>query len=95
MAGSLRKHTENLKETYDVEQALDEADRLAEDSDERMTHEEMFQAIKGRITIPFILRGINENLTVDICEHSLSIRELFIRRNIVNLTLRFLILTNL
>ena len=32
MADSLRKHTENLKETYDVEQALDEADRLAEDS---------------------------------------------------------------
>ena len=41
-------------ESYDkltdpVERALDEADRLAEDSDERMTHEEVFQAIRSRI----------------------------------------------
>ena len=37
------------KLTDPVERALDEADRLAEDSDERMTHEEVFQAIRSRI----------------------------------------------
>ena len=37
------------KLTDSVERALDEADRLAEDSDERMTHEEVFQAIRSRI----------------------------------------------
>ena len=33
------KNMENSKDTYDIEQALDEADLLAENSNERMTHE--------------------------------------------------------
>ena len=39
---------ENSKDIYDVEQALDEADLLAENSNERMTHEEVFHALKSR-----------------------------------------------
>ena len=42
------KNMENSKDTYDVEQALDEADLLAENSNERMTHEEVFHALKSR-----------------------------------------------
>ena len=34
------KNMENSKDTYDIEQALDEADLLAENSNERMTHED-------------------------------------------------------
>lgn len=56
---------ENSKDTYDVEQALDEADWLAENSNERMTHEEVFRALKSRVTIPFTLHGIEEMLTVE------------------------------
>ena len=40
---------------FTVEQALDEADWLAEDSNERMTHEEVFRTLKSRVTIPFTL----------------------------------------
>lgn len=43
------KNMENSKNTYDVEQALDEADLLAENSNERMTHEEVFHALKSRV----------------------------------------------
>ena len=50
---------------FTVEQALDEADWLAEDSNERMTHEEVFRTLKSRVTIPFTLHGIEENLTVE------------------------------
>ena len=42
------KNMENSKDTYDIEQALDEADLLAENSNERMTHEEVFHALKSR-----------------------------------------------
>lgn len=56
---------ENSRDTYDVEQALDEADWLAENSNERMTHEEVFRTLKSRVTIPFTLHGIEENLTVE------------------------------
>lgn len=59
-----RKHGK-LKDTYDIEQALDEADLLAENSNERMTHEEVFHALKSRVTIPFTLHGIEEMLTVE------------------------------
>ena len=59
------KNMENSKDTYDIEQALDEADLLAENSNERMTHEEVFHALKSRVTIPFTLHGIEENLTVE------------------------------
>ena len=45
---------------FTVEQALDEADWLAEDSNERMTHEEVFRTLKSRVTIPFTLHGIEE-----------------------------------
>ena len=41
------KNMENSKDTYDIEQALDEADLLAENSNERMTHEEVFHALKS------------------------------------------------
>ena len=41
------KNMENSKDTYDIEQALDEADLLAENSNERMTHEEVFHALKA------------------------------------------------
>ena len=50
---------------FTVEQALDEADLLAENSNERMTHEEVFHALKSRVTIPFTLHGIEEMLTVE------------------------------
>ena len=50
---------------FTVEQALDEADLLAENSNERMTHEEVFHALKSRVTIPFTLHGIDEKLTVE------------------------------
>ena len=59
------KNMENSKDTYDIEQALDEADLLAENSNERMTHEEVFHALKSRVTIPFTLHGIEEMLTVE------------------------------
>ena len=59
------KNMENSKDTYDIEQALDEADLLAENSNERMTHEEVFHALKSRVTIPFPLHGIEEMLTVE------------------------------
>ena len=59
------KNMENSKDTYDIEQALDEADLLAENSNERMTHEEVFHALKSRVTIPFTLHGIEEMLTVN------------------------------
>ena len=59
-----RKHGKP-KDTYDIEQALDEADLLAENSNERMTHEEVFHALKSRVTIPFTLHGIEEMLTVE------------------------------
>ena len=42
------KNMENSKDTYDIEQALDEADLLAENSNERMTHEEVFHALKSK-----------------------------------------------
>ena len=35
--------------TDNVERALDEADRYAEEHDERMTHEEVFSSIRERI----------------------------------------------
>ena len=50
---------------FTVEQALDEADLLAENSNERMTHEEVYRALKSRVTIPFTLHGIEEMLTVE------------------------------
>lgn len=50
---------------FTVEQALDEADLLAENSNERMTHEEVYRALKSRVTIPFTLHGIEEMLTVN------------------------------
>ena len=50
---------------FTVEQALDEADWQAENSNERMTHEEVFHALKSRVTIPFTLHGIEEMLTVE------------------------------
>ena len=65
MESILRKHMENSKDTYGVEQALDEADRVAKNCDERMTHEEVFHALRSRVTIPFTLHGIDEKLTVE------------------------------
>ena len=50
---------------FTVEQALDEADWQAENSNERMTHEEVYRALKSRVTIPFTLHGIEEMLTVE------------------------------
>lgn len=50
---------------FTVEQALDEADWQAENSNERMTHEEVYRALKSRVTIPFTLHGIDEKLTVE------------------------------
>ena len=35
--------------TEDVEYALDEADRMAKETNERLTHEEMFTKLRGAI----------------------------------------------
>lgn len=64
MEGSLKERMGKTGEAYDVEQALDKADWVAEDSNARMTHEEVFRALR-RVTIPFTLHGIDENLTVE------------------------------
>lgn len=38
---------------------------MKEDSNERMTHEEVFHALRSKVTIPFTLHEIKENLTVE------------------------------
>ena len=37
--------------TDGIEAALDEADRMAEESEKRMTHEEVFQSLRGKINV--------------------------------------------
>lgn len=37
--------------TDGIEAALDEADRMAEASEKRMTHEEVFQSLRGKINV--------------------------------------------